>query len=249
MHAARVQVWSFLVASSLLGVGCAVDGKAGAPGANGHNTLVNVTLEPRGANCTLGGQRIDSGLDSNGNGVLDASEIQQTTYICETAWPAGAGIQENLSLTDLRAQGWITCYQDAYSNTGTTIASILAGCQGTYMMLACRADNVTDTITVAAADTRTVVTTPDATGTTTFHAANGVGWYFTDTQSWGFFPANDTLNRSSCDIPGVGGVASEDADKRLCWHASAGVINGGFRCGATQFLNSNATWQRLVLVW
>ena len=56
------------------------EGQPGTPGAPG--SLVNVTPEPAGANCPAGGQRIDVGADTNGNGVLDASEVQPPRYVC-----------------------------------------------------------------------------------------------------------------------------------------------------------------------
>ena len=44
--------------------------------------LVDVIAEPPGANCTLGGQAIESGADLNGNGVLDPSEVTSIKYVC-----------------------------------------------------------------------------------------------------------------------------------------------------------------------
>ncbi len=51
-------------------------------GAAGENALVSVSTEPPGANCANGGQRIDSGLDLNGDGTLEANEITSTRYVC-----------------------------------------------------------------------------------------------------------------------------------------------------------------------
>ena len=75
-----------------------------AAGSDGRPNLLAVTSEPAGANCTSGGQRIDYGIDDDGNGVLDAAEVDGTTYVCNggngqdglrsliavTAEPAGA---------------------------------------------------------------------------------------------------------------------------------------------------------------
>ena len=46
--------------------------------------LVKTTTEPAGANCANGGTKIEVGLDANGNGVLDASEVNSslTKYVC-----------------------------------------------------------------------------------------------------------------------------------------------------------------------
>ncbi len=54
---------------------------------SGNASLINTTTEPAGANCTNGGTKIETGLDANSNGALDASEINasQTKYICNGA--------------------------------------------------------------------------------------------------------------------------------------------------------------------
>lgn len=59
-------------------------GVAGTNGANGLNALIKTTVEPTGSNCTSGGTKIEVGLDSNINGVLDTNEINvsQTKYVC-----------------------------------------------------------------------------------------------------------------------------------------------------------------------
>lgn len=54
----------------------------GATGAAGINSLVKITTEVAGANCTTGGKKVESGLDSNNNGILDALEVSQTDYVC-----------------------------------------------------------------------------------------------------------------------------------------------------------------------
>jgi hypothetical protein len=56
------------------------NGDAGAPG-----SLVTVTAEPEGVHCPAGGQRIDIGIDTNGDGLLEANEIQHTAYVCSGA--------------------------------------------------------------------------------------------------------------------------------------------------------------------
>jgi len=58
------------------------NGSNGAAGSNGHNTLMSVVAENAGVNCTAGGSRVTSGLDANGNNVLDALEVSSTAYAC-----------------------------------------------------------------------------------------------------------------------------------------------------------------------
>ena len=68
------------------------DGQDGANGKNATNgtdglsaLAVTTYLGTGGANCPDGGVQMDVGVDDNGNGVLDSSEIDQTTYICNGA--------------------------------------------------------------------------------------------------------------------------------------------------------------------
>jgi hypothetical protein len=66
-------------------------GAQGPQGVNGLNALIKTTAEPAGANCANGGTKIETGLDANTNGVLDASEVNasQTQYVCNGAGSAG----------------------------------------------------------------------------------------------------------------------------------------------------------------
>lgn len=58
------------------------NGANGGNGANGLNTLMAAVSEPAGSNCSNGGLKVTSGLDSNANSVLDAGEVTSTTYVC-----------------------------------------------------------------------------------------------------------------------------------------------------------------------
>ncbi len=66
-------------------------GIQGVAGTNGLNALIKTTTEPAGANCTNGGTKIETGLDANGNGVLDVSEVNvsQTQYVCNGSSVSG----------------------------------------------------------------------------------------------------------------------------------------------------------------
>jgi hypothetical protein len=69
-------------------------GANGATGQNGLNALIKTTSEAAGANCTNGGTKIETGLDANGNGVLDGGEVNvsETQYVCNGLnWTAGGG--------------------------------------------------------------------------------------------------------------------------------------------------------------
>jgi hypothetical protein len=54
----------------------------GSNGTNGQNSLVKMTVEAAGTNCSFGGQKLQTGFDSNSNGILNDGEIQSTQYIC-----------------------------------------------------------------------------------------------------------------------------------------------------------------------
>ncbi len=62
------------------------DGTDGTNGTDGYTTLVEITTEAAGTNCTSGGQTVLTGLDVNNNLVIDApGEIIQTKDICDGA--------------------------------------------------------------------------------------------------------------------------------------------------------------------
>ena len=73
-------------------------------GTSGVNSLITITAEAAGVNCSDGGKRIDSGLDLNSNGLLDSGEITQTGYVCNGV---GGGI------------GWKTAAVIETDNRGT----------------------------------------------------------------------------------------------------------------------------------
>jgi hypothetical protein len=63
-------------------------GAAGANGANGANgaaSLFTLNVEAAGSNCTYGGNKMLSGVDTNGDGQLDNGETITTSYICNGA--------------------------------------------------------------------------------------------------------------------------------------------------------------------
>ena len=83
----------------------ACHGMAGPAGPTGHESLVESSAEPAGANCANGGTRLRIGVDADDDGVLDAGEITSTRYACHgddggttlvatTAEPAGVNCGE-----------------------------------------------------------------------------------------------------------------------------------------------------------
>ena len=77
------------------------DGTDGAAGSDGLSALVSTSTESAGANCASGGTKIEVGMDDNGNGVLDAGEVDQTQYVCNGADGAdGTDGQDGSASTD-----------------------------------------------------------------------------------------------------------------------------------------------------
>jgi len=80
-----------VLAAAFLLAGCegddGSDGQDGIDGQDGLNSLVATREIPKGdADCPGGGLALDSGLDTNRNDVLDASEVTATELLeCETA--------------------------------------------------------------------------------------------------------------------------------------------------------------------
>ena len=58
-----------------------VDGTNGADGTNGTSALISTADEPAGDNCENGGTAISYGNDTNGDGTLDADEVDAVEYI------------------------------------------------------------------------------------------------------------------------------------------------------------------------
>ena len=56
--------------------------------------MISTTTESAGANCSTGGLKIQSGLDSDADGVLDSNEVTATTYVCN----GSNGIKPSVSL-------------------------------------------------------------------------------------------------------------------------------------------------------
>jgi hypothetical protein len=151
-----------------------------------------------------------------------------------TYYPSGP--QTNVNTAQL--EGWTLCFSGPYGEAGAPLSGILGNCHDPLLLLA-GGPNGSSTLTVLAAAPRSDVIF-DTGESNTPHDANGSGWYFNDNFSWGFAKQGDPIQRDSCDV-----VADSDdptsgphGDLRLCWHTQGGALDGGFRAGAADFLNS-----------
>ena len=59
-------------------------------GLDGAVSLMQVVDEPAGANCEAGGQRVEHGIDDDGDQTLDPEEVDGTDYICNGVTPVSA---------------------------------------------------------------------------------------------------------------------------------------------------------------
>lgn len=59
-------------------------GAAGDAGTSGAVSLNKVIVEAAGANCATGGYALQTGVDDNDNGELDAAEVDATQYLCNS---------------------------------------------------------------------------------------------------------------------------------------------------------------------
>ena len=58
------------------------NGSDGQDGINGYSALILTSNEPSGSNCANGGIKIETGIDFNHDGQLNASEIDMVQYVC-----------------------------------------------------------------------------------------------------------------------------------------------------------------------
>jgi hypothetical protein len=146
-----------------------------------------------------------------------------------------SGVQQNVAPAQLT--GWSQCYADTYDVPMQNVVQSIVQQQCTKgkLMLACRQKGAA-TWQLAAMGQRADVLFDCGSGTQCTHQANGVGWYYSATWSWGFANGADAVSRNECDVnPGP---------LRLCWHTVSNA--GGYRCGDTTGLNSNPGWERAV---
>ena len=84
----KIGCWVGVFCASALMVSCGdgddgIDGLNGSDGIDGTTGLISQTAITSGhSSCFAGGVQIDSGLDTDNDGVLSAGEVTETSYIC-----------------------------------------------------------------------------------------------------------------------------------------------------------------------
>ncbi|CAF1190915.1 unnamed protein product [Adineta ricciae] len=214
-----------------------------------HNNRI-IGQNSNGFRCVVGCyQSVGSSLnhplslsfDSTGNiFVVDQrnNRIQQFDLLSNSAPPLTlAGVQLNLNPT-LLPSGWSLCYSATYATAmGTSsLPTILSSCNRTNLLLGCRPIGTVN-LTIAAMGHRNDVLYNCGSSSSCTHIANGVGWYYSDSYSWGFVSGGDNVTRNHCDS------ASTNAIYRLCWHTKN---DGGYRYGSTTLLNNNTSWEKVI---
>jgi hypothetical protein len=131
-----------------------------------------------------------------------------------------------------KVSGCSLCYYVTYA-TATASADINA-CTGPFLFVAARYSG-SSTFKLGAYGILSKVLT--ATVLNTPHLYNGVHWYFTESESFGFSLVS-SITQSCAD---VGSTAPE---YRLSWHL--GGVNGGYRAGSLLSLDSDTSYYKAI---
>ena len=144
-----------------------------------------------------------------------------------------SGIQYNtVTVDDLIARGCSPCYSEYYA--APTTSKNISSCAGPVLFVGAKYD-WTLSVNLGAYGLASEVQTQTALNTP--HLSNGVYWYFTPRESFGFLKDN-TLQQNSAD------VGTTNPDSRLSWHLDNKY--GGYRAGANTRLNSDTTWKKII---
>ena len=111
-----------------------------------------------------------------------------------------SGVQFNLN-PHLLPGRWPLCYNGTYADTANSaiVSTILSSRNQPKLLLGCRPINNIN-LTIAAMGSRSDVLYNCGNIRNCTNIANGVGWYFSTSYSWGFVEGNDRVTQSSCDI-------------------------------------------------
>ena len=147
-----------------------------------------------------------------------------------------SGPQQNVSEQTLRDNGWTLFLEQTYATIiGSSGSQLIPS--GPYVILTGKAVGSSTLPVLAAAPTsqvftETVINTPQL--------INGTYWYYTQTKSIGFSPTN-IITQNPADN------TDTSSPLRLSWHLL--TSDGGWRLGATTWLNSSTNYLQQVWTW
>ena len=170
------------------------------------------------------------------------SALAAVCLLAVAATPAHAAYYPSgpqTSVDKSQLDGWELCFTDLYANATASLDGVLGQCNGDPLLLA-GGPTGSQTLTVLAAAPRADVIFDTGTSNDP-HDANGSGWYFNSNWSWGFAKQGDPIQRTNCDV-----LVSPNPDLRLCWHTDSGLLDNGYRAGATLGLNQSVDYTRYV---
>ena len=147
-----------------------------------------------------------------------------------------SGIQQNVSEQTLRNNGWTLFLEQTYATRIGSSGSHLIP-SGPYVILTGKAVGSSTLPVLAAAPTSQVFT---ETVLNTSQLINGSYWYYTQNNSIGFSPTN-IITQSPADS------TDTSSPLRLSWHLL--TSDGGWRLGATTWLNDSTAYLRQVWTW
>ena len=146
------------------------------------------------------------------------------------------GIQQNVSEQTLRDNGWTLFLEQTYATRiGSSGSQLIPS--GPYAILTGKAVGSSTLPVLAAAPTSQVFT---ATALDTPQLINGTYWYYTQNKSIGFSPTN-IITQNPADN------TDTSSPLRLSWHLLSG--DGGWRLGATTWLNNSTDYLQQVWTW
>ena len=99
----------------------------GADGADGATSLLLVTEEPPGENCVAGGHKIETGIDLDDDGVLDANEVNAaaTSYVCAAQCTDPVYLERRILAAQYRIPGVMEAISDANVAAAPTASGAL----------------------------------------------------------------------------------------------------------------------------
>lgn len=119
----------------------------GPQGPAGINSIVKVSDEPAGIHCTAGGKKVESGLDTNKNGILDAIEVNSVNYACN-----GLNGTNGVNGTDGRDGVPGQCLPGGSNTPG--LKTLTAGDGINFLVNGSPSSTITDTGTISAVGKR-----------------------------------------------------------------------------------------------